>query len=111
LWGRYNKYNIDDILFQSDLKKLINNEITAHSSQLYSNRFCMITKNEFKYYKSKEQFLTMQKPLFVAPFFLIIEANLIKSSPELKRFDNFYIRLDNTNKIFEVPSSRIETSK
>jgi hypothetical protein len=70
----------------------------------------MVTKNEFRYYKSKEQFLTMLKPLFVVPFFLIIEANLIKSSPEEKRFDNFYLRLDSTNKLFEVQSSRIETS-
>lgn len=85
------------MLFQSELKKLINNEITTHSSQLYSTRFCVVTKLEFRYYKSKEQFLTLQKPLFAIPFFQIAEANLIKSKIS-KKFDHLYIKLIETEK-------------
>ncbi len=76
----------------SELQRLINKQITSHSSCLYSTRLCLITKTEFRYYKSKEQYLTMQKPLRVIPFSSISEVNFAKSSKQ-NTLDHFYIKL------------------
>jgi hypothetical protein len=89
---------------------MINNEIKAHSTQMFSSRFCLITKTEFRYYKSKEQFLTLQKPLCIIPYFQINEINLLKSKPNLKKIDLLHIRIvDNQN--YQLPSSNRKESK
>jgi hypothetical protein len=94
---------IEEIIFQSELKKLINYSIKVYSTQMYSSRFCVITKNEFRYYKSKEQLLTMQKPLMTIPFFQIKEVDFFhmdsnkkngaSNGGSNKKDDHFYISL------------------
>ena len=90
---------------------MICEDANSNLSKSYSTKFCLATKIDFRYYKSKEQFLTLQKPLMIIPFSLIVEANLIKNRPESKKYENFFIRVDNTNKIFDIQSSRIDLSK
>jgi hypothetical protein len=63
-----------------------------------------MTKTEFRYYKSKEQFLTLQKPLCVIPYFQISEVNLGKSKPNSKKFDLLYIRLPDYQN-YQMPAS------
>jgi hypothetical protein len=52
----------EDVLFQSNVKRLLNQEIGNHISQTFTNRFCMTTKNYVKLFKSREQFLKVSKP-------------------------------------------------
>ncbi len=58
---------------------MINTEITVYSTKIFNPRFCLITKSEFRYYKSKEQFLTLQKPLCIVPFFRITNVEIFKA--------------------------------
>lgn len=71
---------IDDseLLYHGEMKKMINYEINAHKPKMYSERFCTVFKNEFRYYKSKEQFLTKQKPLCVIPLTQIARISFAK---------------------------------
>jgi hypothetical protein len=54
---------IDDIMFQSNLKRLLNQRIQNHVSQNFCERFAICTKTTLKLYKSKEQFLKFSKPV------------------------------------------------
>lgn len=87
---QYDNFRIDEVLFQSSLKKVINK---ANSSIIYSERFCTITKMEFRCYKSKEQFLTLQKPIQVIPFFEIIDICLVNIKPNSRKLDHLQIRI------------------
>ena len=93
------------------MKKLFNSEITAHSSQLYSTRYCVFSKSEFKLYKSKEQFLMMSKPLNIIPLINVIEANIVKGKANSKM--HFVIKISNNNlkQSLDYNSSRLDTSK
>jgi hypothetical protein len=97
----------NEILFHSELKKLINQEIKSYSSQLYSARFCSITKKEFIYYKSKEQFITMQKPLCSIPLSQISKVSLIKYNPKAKNYDHFFISVNNSYDIDQNSPTRV----
>jgi hypothetical protein len=57
----------DDVLFQSNVKRLLNQKIGNHISQTFCDRFCVMTRNVVKLYKSREQFLKMSKPTNVFP--------------------------------------------
>lgn len=80
-------------MFQSELKKIISNENKHHNAHAYSPKFCIITITEFRIYKSRENFLTLQKPNSIIPLHLIIEVGLFKSKPNSKKFDHFFIKL------------------
>ncbi len=67
----------DDVMFQSNVKRLLNQKIGNHISQSFCDRFCVATRNIVRLYKSKEQFLKISKPTNVFPL------NGIKS---VKRF-------------------------
>jgi hypothetical protein len=86
---------LDDILFQGELKKLI----TADNkpSRTYTMKFCVIFKTELMIYKSKESFLTLQKPSSVIPLSIIEEAVSVKgyNKNNLKKADHFYLKLNN----------------
>lgn len=67
----------EDVMFQSNVKRLLNQKVGNHLSQTFCDRFCVVTVNLVRLYKSKEQFLTMAKPTNIFPL------NGIKS---VKRF-------------------------
>ena len=83
--------NSNETIFHGELKKLINYEINAHKTQLYSSRFCTMSVNAFKYYKSKEQFLTKQKPLCAIPLNQITKINFAKIKKNSKKIDHIII--------------------
>ena len=62
-----------NVKFYSELKKVIN--ITDRI--IYANRFCVLTKDEFKCYKSKEEFVVVQNPLLTIPLYSIKNVNII----------------------------------
>ena len=66
------------ILLNSNLKKMINYEINAHKTTMYSERFCVLYPKMLKYYKSKEQFLKNLSPLCVLPINQISNINIAK---------------------------------
>lgn len=83
---------LDDVLFQGEIRKFMNHQIKTHASQMYTIRFCVVTRTELKYYKSKESFLTMLKPLNIIPLFQIKEVGLVPGKT-VSKFCHFYIKL------------------
>lgn len=89
---------LDQILFQGELKKLINTQITVSANQQYSSKFCVLTKSEFLYFKSKEQFISLLNPLFTTEIFKIkeierfyLESNFNKNVK--KKYFHFFVKI------------------
>ena len=80
-----------EMLFHGELQKLINYEINAHKPQMYSTRFCLLFEDEFRYYKSKEQFLTKQKPLCVVPLCQITKIYFAKKNKINNKVDHIIL--------------------
>ena len=53
----------DEIIYSGTLEKILN--IPESKKITYSKRFCVLTKKYFAYYKSKESFISLNKPMFV----------------------------------------------
>ena len=66
------------ILLNANLKKMINYEINAHNTTMYSDRFCVLYPKMLKYYKSREQFLKNLSPICVLPIDQISALNIAK---------------------------------
>lgn len=77
---KINSLDDNEIVFSSNLQKMLNN--CDKKSVNYSDRFCIITKQHFSYYATKESFMTMKKPLCKLPIKYItkIEQELIDNS-------------------------------
>jgi hypothetical protein len=65
----------DDIIYQSYLKRLLNQKIQNHVSQNFCDRFVLCTKTSLRLYKSKEQFLKLMRPINIIPFTMIKSVN------------------------------------
>ena len=95
------------ILLSSILDKMINYEISAHSTTLYSDRFCVLYPKTFKYYKSKERFLKNLSPMCVLPIEQISAVNLAKPKKGKKQIyhliicNKLGIQKDSNKKIFK----------
>jgi len=55
------KLNDDSIICNSVLEKII--KIPERNKIVYNERFCILTKTNFSYYKSKESYLNLSKPM------------------------------------------------
>lgn len=86
-----------EVIFLSELQRMMSKQATSHSTCLYSNRMCVVTKTEFRYYKSKESYLRMQKPLRIIPLSNIIEVNFVSGNKKRNSLDHFYIKLEEEN--------------
>ena len=71
--------NYKYILLNSVLKKMINYQINAHNTTMYSDRFCVLYPKMLKYYKSREQFLKNLSPICVLPIDQISALNIAKA--------------------------------
>ncbi len=89
--------SLAEVIFLSELQRMMNKQATSNSTCLYSNRMCVVTKTQFRYYKSKESYLRMQKPQRVIPLCSIIEVNFVNANKKRKNLDHFYIKLDENN--------------
>ncbi len=59
---RLNHLKEDEIIYSGTLEKIL--KFPDKNSIIYSERFCIFTKNYFAYYKSKENFISLNKPMF-----------------------------------------------
>ena len=79
------------ILLNSSLNKMINYEINAHSTTMYSDRFCVLYPKMFKYYRSKESFLKNLSPLYIIPINQISAVNIAKPKKGKKKLYHLII--------------------
>ena len=96
----------NELLFISDLKKMIN--INAKERVKYSDRFCMVTKDNFILYNSKENYVTLKRPLAILPINQITRVVLFKLNPLGIGYDHFYICFDK-NSTTEIIYQQINT--
>ena len=80
--------NINDntIIYNSILDKII--KIPEKQKVISNERFCVLTKNNFSYYKSKESYLNLSKPMF-----LIDLKNIIKVEQTILEDNSYYFGL------------------
>ena len=57
------KLKEDEIIYSGTLEKILN--VPESKKLAYTKRFCVLTKKYFAYYKSKESFVSLNKPMFV----------------------------------------------
>ena len=86
--------NKDDpkyILLNGNLKKMINYEINAYNTTMYSERFSVLYPKMLKYYKSKAQFLKSLSPACVLPINQISAVNIAKPKKGNKKIYHLII--------------------
>ena len=71
-----------DIVYSGLLEKVLH--IPEKNSYSYSERFCVLTKNEFSYYKSKEYYISVNKPM------LVVKNSYISSIEQLNSNTDYY---------------------
>ena len=79
----------NELLFVSELSKMIN--INMKERVKYAERFCMLTKDNFVIYNSKENYITLKRPLAVLQTKDITRVVLFKLNKLANGFDHFYI--------------------
>ena len=82
----------NELLFISNLLKI--EQISIKERVKYVERFCMITKDNFIIYDSKENYITIKKPLAVIPINSIINVVLFKLTKKVLSYDHFYIEFN-----------------
>ena len=79
---RLNHLKDDEIIYSGTLEKIL--KIPGKDNKItYSQRFCILTKKYFAYYKSKESYISLNKPM------------LLLNNTNIKRIENTCFR-DNT---------------
>lgn len=77
---------LDDVIFYSELQKLNHNDnFSKGYNRKYITRFCAVSKKEFKYFQSKEKFITLQKPINMINFSMMKKVSLIDFEDEEKK--------------------------
>ncbi len=96
----------NELLFVSELSKMIN--INMKERVKYAERFCMLTKDNFVIYNSKENYITLKRPLAVLQTKDITRVVLFKLNKLANGFDHFYICF-NKNPSTELVYCQINT--
>ena len=123
-----------DVLYYSELYKLNHNDnLSKPNNRKYISRFCVITKTSFKYFSSREKFITLQKPILSINLSQIKQVSLFQfendipiSKPvhphphqpkqfiinnnvnkKLKTFHNFILLYDNVFEVFASENQEI----
>ncbi len=61
--NKLDKKKEDEVIYSGILEKIIN-EPQANKI-IYTKRFCVLTKKTFAYYKSKESYISLNRPMFI----------------------------------------------
>ena len=61
--NKLDKKKEDEVIYSGILEKIIN-EPQANKI-IYTKRFCVLTKKTFAYYKSKESYISLNRPIFI----------------------------------------------
>ena len=73
-----------DVLYYSELYKLNHNDnLSKPNNRKYISRFCVITKTSFKYFASREKFITLQKPILSIDLSQIKQVSLFQFENEI----------------------------
>jgi hypothetical protein len=96
----------NELLFVSELSKMIN--INMKERVKYAERFCMLTKDNFVIYNSKENYITLKRPLAVLQTKDITRVVLFKLNKLASGFDHFYVCF-NKNPSTELVYEQINT--
>jgi len=81
----------NDLIYTGKLLKLINYNINHYQVNRLSERFCVLYKNVFKYYKSEIQFLKGLKPLNILHLDQISRINLVRKNINSKKLNYIII--------------------
>ena len=68
----------------------------------YYDRFCVLTKLAFLIYHSKENYITLKKPLAEIPMRYIKNIVLFKINKRMIGYDHFYIGIDKNLNSYEI---------
>ena len=79
------------IIFNAKLQKMINLNYTKYDTRKYSERFCVLYKDEIKYYRSEIQFLKDLKPLNIIYLDQIARINIAKNDKNSKKINTLII--------------------
>ena len=85
-----NSYN--EPIFVSELNKMSN--FSVQEKVKYNDRFCVLTKMAFLIYHSKENYITVKRPLAEIPIRNINNIVLFKINKRMIGYDHFYISID-----------------
>ena len=99
----------DSIICNSILEKIL--KIPEKNKIVYNERFCVLTKKTFSYYKSKESFLNLTKPLLSIDL-----KNIIKVEQTILDDTSYYFGLicvinDDTKKYIDKINTFINTGE
>ena len=81
----------NDLIYTGKLLKLINYNINHYQVNRLSERFCVLYKNVFKYYKSEIQFLKGLKPLNILYLDQISKINLVRKNINSRKLNYIII--------------------
>jgi len=81
----------NDLIYTGKLLKLINYNINHYQVNRLSERFCVLYKNVFKYYKNEIQFLKGLKPLNILHLDQISRINLVRKNINSKKLNYIII--------------------
>ena len=89
----------NELLFMSYLNKIVH--ISIKERVVYSQKFCITSKDNFLIYENKENYIQVKKPLAIIPISSIKNVVLFKLSKKVASYDHFYIEfeLDENNRI------------
>ena len=97
----------NELLFMSYLNQIIH--ISIKERVIYSQKFCITSKDNFLIYENKENYIQVKKPLAIVPISSIKNVVLFKLSKKVANYDHFYIEFEldenNRNNIYD----RIDT--
>jgi hypothetical protein len=85
------KIKENKLIYSGKLLKLINYNINHYQVNKLSERFCVLYKNVFKYYKSEIQFLKGLKPLNILYLDQISRINLVRKNINSKKLNYIII--------------------
>ena len=88
----------NELLFMSYLNKIVH--ISIKERVKYSQKFCIISKDNFFIYENKENYIQVKKPLAIIPICSIKNVVMFKLSKKVQSYDHFYIEfeLDENNR-------------
>ena len=88
----------NELLFMSYLNKIVH--ISIKERVKYSQKFCIISKDNFFIYENKENYIQVKKPLAIIPICSIKNVVMFKLSKKVQGYDHFYIEfeLDENNR-------------
>ena len=81
----------NNIIFSAILQKMININYVKYNTKKYSERFCVLYKDELKYYRSEIQFIKGLKPLNIIYLNQIARINIVRNDKNSKKMNTLII--------------------